>query len=142
MVRKHFLLMSNQTDNSAATCNFSFRIQDHALAPFTHLKLFNGYNEIVSEGFGNMNIQIPRGLYQLRIEMNEHVEDRKYRVSEDTHDTLEKINTASSMPVQGLTSTHEYFAGPVTEWSRKSTTSGQPITGHTLFIFLRYSDPE
>ncbi|TWV93273.1 hypothetical protein [Chitinophaga pinensis] len=65
---------------------FSFVIEDRNMASFTSLKLFNGYNEIVKEGYGDMNVQVPKGIYTLRIEINEHVEDRKYRVDKDIDD--------------------------------------------------------
>lgn len=122
--------------------NFSFEVNDPTLSEFTHLKLFNGYNEIVSQGYGNMSLQVPKGVYQLRVEMNEHVEDRNYRVTEDVADRLETIHTASAIPLPGIRSTHEYFSEPSTEWSRKSTDTGQHIGGSSIFIFLRYSDKE
>lgn len=133
--------MNNETNTEKSKLfNFSFEVADSTLSTFTHLKLFNGYNEIVSQGYGNMNLQVPKGIYQLRVEMNEHVEDRNYRVTEDIADRLETINTASATPLVGITSTHEYFSGPSMEWSRKSTETGQFVSGNSIFIFLRYSD--
>jgi len=134
--------MNNQINTTAEKFNFSFSIHDRALEPFTHLKLFNGYNEIIKEGYGNMNIIIPKGLYKLRIEINEHVEDRDYRIAGDFSDFIEKIETTSSMPSNGFVSTHEYFSKPTLEWSQKSTTTELPINlkDSSFFLLLRYSD--
>jgi hypothetical protein len=81
------------------------------------------YNEIVHEGYGNIHIMLPAGLYQLRIEFNEYVEDRHYRVVADTTDRFQdaEYQTSSSIPVFGLNNTHEYFSDPSTEWSQKFT---------------------
>lgn len=142
MVRKHILFMSNQTEDRKGPFNFSFQVQDHALAPFTHLRLFNGHNEIQAEGYGNMNIQLPKGLYHLRIEVNEHVEDRNYRVIADVQDYLAQVQTVSAIPIQGISSTHEYFSEPTKEWSKKTTVGGVDIDECSFFLLLRYSDNE
>src|SRR5215216_7670257 len=114
--------MPDQTKASPAeTYRFKFDINNYGLREFTHLRLFNGYNKVVSEGYGNMDIQLPRGLYQLRIEMNEHVEDKIYRLTRDTADSISAFNITSAIPTNGFMSTHEYFSLPSEEWSRKST---------------------
>lgn len=133
--------MNNEkTTEQGHQFNFTFQVKDERLASFTHLKLFNGYNELVREGYGDMAVTLPKGLYQLRIEMNEHVEDRSYRVTEDISDSLVEIQTVSAMPVIGLPSTHEYFSVPSAEWSERSTLTNEPIHGSCLFLFLRYAD--
>ena len=130
------------SQDTTSLYEFAFKVTNPALAPYTHLKLFNGYNEIVNEGYGQMNVKIPKGLYQLRIEMNEYVEDRNYRVTTDVKDNIDDIKTTSATPLEGFSSTHEYFSHPSAEWSTKSTKTKRKISGSSIFLFLRYSDNE
>lgn len=134
--------MSKQTEESRELFNFSFRVKDAALAPFTYLRLFNGYNEIKGEGYGNMNVHIPKGLYNLTIEVNEHVEDRNYRVTDDVQDYLAQVQTVSAIPMAGMSSTHEYFSEPTKVWSKKTTIDEADIDECSFFLLLRYSDSE
>jgi hypothetical protein len=124
---------------------FSFIVTNKTVAPFTSLRLFNGHNEIISEGYGNISIKIPRGVYQLQIEFNEHVENRHYRVDSNTKDELRDLEyqTSSSIPIFGLRNTHEYFSDPSTEWSKFTTGSKKKqVSGSSLFLFFRYSNKE
>lgn len=136
--------MSKDTLAGAELAHFSFQIQNRALAPFTHLKLFNGYNEVVGKCYGDLEIDIPKGLYQLRIEMNDFVEDRNYRVEAGSQisDYIVDFKLNSAIPVSSFSSTHEYFSGPADEWSRKSTLSGNAVSGSSLFLFLSYSEKD
>jgi hypothetical protein len=125
---------------------YTFKVEtgNIALAPFTALRLFNGYNEIVGEGYGTLDLCLPKGVYQLRIEMNEHVEDRHYRLDKSVHDTINDLDLASAIPIEGFSTTHEYFEGPSRQWSTFCTRDGKPIEGAStsLFILLRYTDTD
>jgi hypothetical protein len=136
-------MMDNNTNDNKVKFNFEFRINQEALASFTHLKLFNGSNEVVDQGYGNMNTRIPRGLYKLRVEINEHMQDIDYRITADVSDSLDDIKISSVLPIEGFDNTHEYFSQPASEWSKKSTITGDEILNNdsSFFLFLRYSDP-
>lgn len=126
------------------TFNFSFKVLNGSLALFSHLKLFDGYNEIVSEAYGGeLEVKVKPGLYQLRIEMNEFVEDRHYRITDDVSDSIKELKTESSMPLNGYQSRREYFVQPTEEWSTKSTIDEKILDfGNSLFICLTYSDKD
>jgi len=138
------MFMAKKISKAANPARFSFQIQNRALAPFTHLKLFNGYNEVVGKCYGDMDMEIPQGLYQLRIEMNDFVEDRNYRVEagSQVNDEIIDFKLNSAIPVYGFSSTHEYFSNPAEEWSRKSSVTGLGISGSSLFLFLSYSEED
>lgn len=132
--------MTDQSNKPPAEqYRFNVRVSDNDLAPFTFMRLFNGFNEIIKEGYGNINVEVPRGLYQLNIEMNEFVDERKYRVTGEVNDLVD-IKTQSAIPLNGFTTTHEYFQGPASYWSRYSTITNNNIAGTSMFLFFRYSD--
>lgn len=106
-----------------------------------HLKLFNGYNEMLHSGYGEMDLMLDKGIYILWIEFKEHVEERIYRIDKDTVDYLNTVTAISSIPLQGLASTHEYFSNPATVWSRNITNTQKEQIGGHLFFFLRYESP-
>lgn len=120
--------------------NFSINIPSD-LGKLTHLKLFNGYNKLICDQYDNIDTEVDKGIYQLRIEINEHVEDRMYRIAGDTYDQIDTIDSSSSVPIPGLSSTHEYFSYPSQDWSVKSTIdSDKNIKGSSIFLFIRYED--
>ena len=120
---------------------FKFQINLKSdLKQLTHLKLFNGYNELLFDEYGEMDVTLKKGIYLLWIEINEHVEQRMYRIDKDTFDQMNEIATNSSMPLSGMSSTHEYFSGQTGLWSHQVTNKEKIELGGFFFLFLRYED--
>lgn len=117
---------------------FTFHVYG-PLSDFVRLKLFNAFDELVADGYGRVRAVLPKGLYKLRIELNEHVEHRIYRLDKDKTDSWRAAGTYSSIPDSQLLSSHEYYSTPAQEFSRRPTvsTENRHQKKSSLFVFFR-----
>ena len=114
---------------------------DDSLSSFVHCRLYNGFDEVVAQAYGKLELLVPKGLYRLRMEFNEQITEKEYRVDKDITDVLKIPGSYSAIPNKQFDSSHEYYSENSEEWSKKSTITNQKIAGgSSLFIFFRRSN--
>jgi hypothetical protein len=133
--------MVKRKRKSSEEYSFRFVIEDE-LAPIAFVQLFDGENDLVHSGYGSIeNLRVPRGMYRLRVELNEFTEEREYRITSDITDKLTLVKISSAMPLLGRINTHEYFSIPTEKWSSEVTLKTSEQLPNSIFLFFRYAHP-
>ena len=92
---------------------------DDSLSSFVHCRLYNGFDEVVAQAYGKLELLVPKGLYRLRMEFNEQITEKEYRVDKDITDVLKIPGSYSAIPNKQFDSSHEYYSENSEEWSKK-----------------------
>lgn len=113
------------------------------LGDFCHLIIFNGFNEIVKKGYGSLSIELPRGIYRIRLELNEEVKEEMVRLDQDVELNMETPKSHSSIVAEDFSSSHEYYTKEAIRWSKEPTTQNDKKgLWSALFIFMRYPNAD
>ena len=113
------------------------------LAEFCHLIIFNGFDEIVFRQYGNALIALEKGLYRVRIELNEERKEEMVRLDKNTDLLIDPPPVYSSIVAGQYNSSHEYYSHEASHWSMHPTTSVQSGGNQgSIFIFFRYPSRE
>jgi len=111
--------------------------------PDVRITIYDGWGDVVGEGSGYLEQDLPRGFYEIRTELAGEIEQeliRHDRRMEEPH-RAKSPGRYSPAPLQGALTSHEYYTGPAEEWSRRDTCE-VPIGGKgpamsRLFLFVR-----
>lgn len=116
-----------------------------ATDPDAWITIFDGYDEIVPRpGSGNRTVSLPRGIYTVRCERAGQSTQQIILHTEPRQLSIQPPPVTSAAPVEGASTTHEYYHYPSVEWSVKPTAA---LAGHLdrpgwLFIFIRAWDED
>lgn len=113
------------------------------LGDFCHIIIFNGFNELVKKGYGNINIILPKGIYRVRLELNEESKEEMVRLDQDVHLDMDPPKSHSSIVADDFSSSHDYYSCEAIKWSREATANAQEKgLWSAIFLFLRYPNKE
>ena len=86
------------------------------------------------------HVDLPRGLYSVRVEGPVGFDEQAVRVDRDVDLSHLGPRRCSPTPLADSVLSHEYYAGPSEHWSRELTVAGQAPQSAALFIFIRAID--
>lgn len=113
------------------------------LGDFCHLIVFNGFNEIMKKGYGSLQIELPRGIYRVRLELNEESMEDMVRLDQDIELHMETPKSHSSIVADDFSSSYEYYTKEAIRWSKEPTTHhDKKGLWSALFIFMRYPNAD
>jgi hypothetical protein len=112
-------------------------------SPDTHIVVRDGWDELVGEGDGRLELDLERGLYTLRLEQGGASREEVIR-----HVAASKIEPNapqrnSALPSFDTKDAHEYYSYTADDLAKKDTRQGKPVFGATpvgvgqLFVFVR-----
>ena len=126
----------------------TFQLQIIARGPtarFAHLTLFNGHKEVVAKGYGELNLRLPKGIYQLQTEFNENLKTEFIQLDEHIANKFVEVpHTDSSLLGEQYGSSHEYYTSNVNQYSMQPTMPvNEQIGGESsIFLFFRFPNKE
>ncbi len=110
------------------------------LREFAHLKLFDSMDNLIIGGYEKIKVMVPKGLYKLRIELNEYFEEQHYRVQSEIEKSWLAEGQYSALPAEYFRSTNEFHFNAAEHWSLSPTVDiTNPEATSSLFIFLSSS---
>ncbi len=113
------------------------------LGDFCHLIIFNGFNEIVKKDYGKISMDLPRGMYRLRLELNEESREEMIRLDQDVKLEQDPPLSHSSMPAHAFSSSYDYYTDEAVKWSLEPTTNkDKKGLWSAIFVFLRYPNAD
>ena len=151
------------SNSETAAESFPLRVTSE---PDVRITIYDGWGDVVGEGSGYLEQDLPRGFYEIRTELAGEIEQEQIRhdrrgfyeirtelageIEQELirHDRrMEEPYRAKSpgryspAPLQGALTSHEYYTDPAEEWSRRDTCE-VPIGGKgpamsRLFLFVR-----
>jgi hypothetical protein len=131
--------MSNSEDLGSRKSPFCISIIGAASLD-TRITVYDGWDKILKEGQGQVDLQLPRGLYRVRAERAGMSWEKVFRHEEETREVLNQPLRVSATPVFDTATSHEYYAYTSQDLSRQNTRAalGDPNEAQgRLFIFLR-----
>jgi hypothetical protein len=111
------------------------------LGSMTHVTVFDGKFAEVATGYGSISVEAIKGIYTVRLETNEEVVDQTVIVDKEISRSIDAPLGASSIPIAGYKSSHEYYTNPSIQWSTQQTFGGPSKPGG-LFILFRYPNKD
>jgi hypothetical protein len=112
------------------------------------LQCFDSRDYLVFEGNANRQIELPQGLYTVRLSVNGNFTDKNVLLIKHTvvkFDTPQIYSSALFDKFNGYATSHEYYTGPAIAYSKSTTvknTVERKDLNSSLFIFLRYPSYE
>jgi len=131
---------------TASKLPFHVRVKDRrgATSEDARLTVYDGRDEVLAEEVGEVKLELPRGLYTVRVERAGSTVEKVYRHETSTDLVIDEPLRVSATPVFDTATTHEYYAYTSAEWSGKDTRSPFAAAGHAptgrVFVFLRTLD--
>jgi hypothetical protein len=99
------------------------------------ISVLDGNLNPITSGVGGFSVQLPVGLYKVRIRVGPTVRERLVSLDADRRELFDMQAFPSPIPLQGTSQTHEY------QIAAAQQTSGQPKvqlgSGATIFVFAR-----
>jgi len=115
--------------------------------PNMQISVYDGWDGLVWQGQGGnrSQIQLPRGLYTVRLEVNNEIHEEVVRLTEGKDLGQFQPRRYSAAPIAGNSLSHEYYSNSAEALSKTHTrppltSDSQPNSG--LFVFLRTIDME
>lgn len=122
---------------------FRFRVTQYnsdRISEESTITVYDGWDKFVCEENGEVNRELPIGLYVLRVERGGEMRERVIRHGKKTDETMVEPLRYSSMPAFDTATTHEYYAYTSQNLSSQNTC---PAIGNVsansprLFLFIR-----
>lgn len=103
----------------------------------TRITVYDGWDEVRGEGEGQVDLQLPKGLYTVRAERAGMSWEKVIRHEAATAERLREPLRVSATPVMDTATHHEYYEMPATSSSRQDSRPDIGGNDGRLFIFLR-----
>ena len=104
----------------------------------SHVRVLDGRDQPVADGFGSVQLDLPAGLYAVQVERAGVQVEKVLRHAGPTDETIDAPLRFSAVPVPDTATSHEYYQGPATQISNEPT--APPLGADTmasLFVFVR-----
>lgn len=117
-------------------------------SPDTHIAVLDGWEEPKGEGYGEVKLALPRGLYTVRLERGGAIREEIVRHTNARKLELPEPQRQSAVPSFDTTHAHEYYSYTAHEHSLKDTDQAAPIFDAAgdrpgrLFVFVRAASEE
>lgn len=108
----------------------------------TRITVYDGWDEVRGEGEGQVDLQLPKGLYTVRAERAGMSWEKVIRHETVTVEQLQEPLRVSATPVIDSATHHEYYEMPAASSSRQDTRPAIGGNDGRLFIFLRTLNAE
>lgn len=122
--------------------------RNKALSRDTHVAVLDGWEEPKGEGYGEVKLALPRGLYTVRLERGGAIREEIVRHTKPRKIELLEPQRQSAVPSFDTTYAHEYYSYTAHEHSLKDTDQAAPIFDAAgdrpgrLFVFVRAASEE
>lgn len=110
----------------------------------THITVRDGWDEFKGEGYGNLKLDLPRGLYVVRLERSGAAHEEVVRHIGPDELKREEPRRSSALPAFDTADAREYYASTAHDLSLKDTGNAASVFGARgpssdgrLFIFVR-----
>lgn len=85
------------------------------------ITIFDGRNNIQSRGNGSVNLDLPKGLYVVRLVSAGTMTETVLSHEGPTREFIKAAKRSSALPASDTEESHEYYSGPARHFSRAST---------------------
>ena len=104
--------------------------------------ILDGWDEVKAESNGQVRVDLPPGLYPIRVERGGEVFEKIHRHTGPSKELLEEPLRDSATPTFDTRAAHEYYSYTAQEWSKKNTAQASKLfkignDASRLFIFVR-----
>jgi hypothetical protein len=126
---------------------FPFRVE--VLGNSAHdaaITVLDGHDEVRGTGRGTVDLDLPAGLYAIRVERAGMLEENVRRHAGPTSLQVEEPKRFSAVPANDTATSHEYYQAPAIHWSQQGQSTAPPLSDGapqgSLFLFVRAPSAE
>lgn len=127
--------------SNSENINYSIKLTTDQSDSFTELRIFDGRNQLKSNGIHSLETFLPKGFYTVEAELNGKTTRKLIKHDSDQVVKIDLPERFSSIPVEGMKSSDRVYVNAASEISKRITFELQIDSNDDsgkVFIFLRY----